>query len=238
VSLVAVYCSLLTSQGLMLIASHCRRLRKLHICANLPFSVDSIAYVISQGEGRLCKLSFNARDFVDQDYTVLARLSSSLEKLEIQCADNLGPRGLRTIWKLTSLRRLSIYFVIHNEFYFSAQDRLEHLVCLHMMSGGFSDLELLSLGRTCPHLEELKMNSCNGITDGGLVSVFRYWQSLQRFQLAYMDRICGTFLVELRRQLPELQCLTLLGCQGIEPVILVVFQRHNPDIQVQVDFVS
>jgi hypothetical protein len=237
-SLAVNVCSLLTSQGLMLIASHCRHLRKLDIRGNVTCNVDSIAYVISQGEGRLCKLSFNARDFVDQDYTVLARLSSSLEKLEIQWADNLGPRGLRTIWKLTSLRRLSINFVVHNEFYFSAQDRLEHLVCLHMMSGGFSDLELLSLGRTCPHLEELKMNSCNGITDGGLVSVFRYWQSLQRFKLAYMDRICGTFLVELRRQLPELQCLTLLGCQGIEPVILVVFQRHNPDIQVQVNFHS
>ncbi len=237
-SLAVNVCSLLTSRGLMLIASHCRHLRKLDIRGNVTCNVDSIAYVISQGEGRLCKISFNASNFVDLDYTVLARLSSSLEKLEIQWADNLGPIGLRTIWKLTSLRRLSINFVVHNEFYFSAQDQLEHLVCLHMMSGGFSDLELLSLGRTCPHLDELKMTSCNGITDGGLVFVFRYWQSLQRLQLAYMDRICGIFLVELSRQLPELQCLTLFRCQGIEPAVLAVFQFHNPGIQVQVDFDS
>jgi hypothetical protein len=230
------FCSLLTSQGLMLIASHCRRLRKLDICSNVPFSVDSIAYVISQGEGRLSKLSFCARDFVDQDYTVLTRLSSSLEKLDIQWADNLGPLGLQTIWKLTRLRRLTIYFLVHNEFYFSAQDRLDQLVCLHLENGGFSDLELLSLGRTCPHLEELKVNACNRITDDGLVSVFRYWQSLQRLTLANMVRICGTFLVELRRQLPELQCLTLYRYYRIEHVKLAVFKLHNPDIQVVENF--
>ncbi len=128
--------------------------------------------------------------------------------------------------------------MVHNEFYFSAQDRLDQLVCLHLENGGFSDLELLSLGRTCPHLEELKMNSCNRITDGGLVSVFRYWQSLQRFQLAHMDRICGIFLMLLRKQLPELQCLRLFRCHGIKSKILAVFQLHNPDIQVQVDFDS
>ncbi len=231
------FCSLVTSQGLMLIASHCRHLRKLDICSNVSFIVDSIAYVISQGEGRLSKLSFCARDFVDQDYTVLARLSSSLEKLDIQWADNLGSLGLRTIWKLTRLRRLTIYFLVHNEFYFSAQDRLDQLVCLHLENGGFSDLELLSLGKTCPHLEELKVNACNRITDDGLVSVFR---SLQRLTLANMNRICGTFLVEWRRQLPELQCLTLFGSlfgyYRIEPVKLAVFKLHNPDIQVVENF--
>jgi hypothetical protein len=80
----------------------------------------------------------------------------------------------------------------------------------------------------------LEMNACNGITDGGLVSVFRYWQSLQQLHLLHMDRICGTFLVELRRQLPKLQCLTLFRCQGIEPKIFRVFELYNLDIEVNV----
>jgi hypothetical protein len=57
------------------------------LCSHKPHSVDSITYVIGRGEGRLCKLAFCARDFADQDYIILERLSSSLEHLFIQWMD-------------------------------------------------------------------------------------------------------------------------------------------------------
>jgi hypothetical protein len=230
---------LLNSQGLVLIADKCRHLRKLNFFSS-SLSADSIAYVIGRGEGRLCELAFDAYDFVDQDYTILERLSSSLEQLEIQWAKNLGPLGLQTIWRLSYLRKLMIDFVpgCGEEFFLSAQDQLQQLVCLSLGDGVFSDLELLELARKCPRLEELKLRECASLTDPGLVSVFKCWKSLHTLQLADMEDLCGTFLVELRKQLPALQVLGIIRCKRIEPAILAVFKFHNPDIQVQITLVN
>jgi hypothetical protein len=230
---------LLNSQGLVLIADKCRHLRKLKIFSQ-NLSVDSIAYVIGRGEGRLCELSFCAIDFVDYNYTILERLSSSLQQLDITWAENLGPLGLQTIWRLSCLRKLMIDFVpgCGEEFFLSAQDQLQQLVCLSLGDGVFSDLELLELARKCPRLEELKLRECASLTDPGLVSVFKCWKSLHTLQLADMEDLCGTFLVELRKQLPALQVLGIIRCKRIEPAILAVFKLHNPDIQVQITLVN
>ncbi len=96
-----------------------------------------------------------------------------------------------------------------DEFFLSAQDQLQQLVCLSLARGIFSDLALRVLARKCTRLEELMLRECAGLADPSLVSVFKCWKSLQTLQLENMDRICGTFLVELRKQLPALQILTL-----------------------------
>jgi len=150
---------LLSGPGLVEIASHCTQLRKLDLRASI---------------------------LKDEDFTILDRLSSSLEELSIEDATDLGPLGMRTIWGLTGLQSLQLTIWNRLEGCLSFEGQLQQLVCLRFREADFSDRELQAIAGKCPHLEELGLYRCYEISDAGMVGVFNCCKSLQTIELSYI----------------------------------------------------
>jgi hypothetical protein len=175
------YCPYITSQGLVTIADSCPKLQCVTIQHVPTLSEESLCYLIEKGEGRIRHLDIDGELIDDETMGMLGKLATSLLKLSIFGAQELGPVGWEAICRLENLKQLELIDIhrIHQQPADKRQTlpqlpQLKQLVSLKVERGcHLMDKDLLALCSLCPNLEDLSLLCCHKITDDGLTNLFK-----------------------------------------------------------------
>jgi len=230
-------CRNLHSRGLEFIAEYCVNLERLNIDEINYLSDESMNKFIELRGQKIKQLWIDGESLSEESFGNFEKMEN-LELLCISFTDNIGPRGLSSISKLSKLEWLKLRRGAELEpldfvAAFSS-GKLNNLIHLDLSEcSKIDDAGMISVAKHCPNLGTLSLNWCWEITDIGLACVVNKCKYLINLNLCGVVRLLGDFLPDINKLLVGLQVLDLEQCPDIQLSVLEDLVRQNMDLVIK-----